>query len=457
MWKLKKHRGFQRSPKSGLDALRSIALGFAAIIALGGLLLALPSASQTGESIGLFDAMFTSTSAVCVTGLVVRDTGTTFSLFGQIVLLCLIQLGGLGFMTFATLLFRAIGHRSSLRERMLMRESMNEDTLGGLDALVRWVALSAFTVEGIGAALLSVRMIPRFGVGRGIFYSIFHAVSAFCNAGFDLFGNYSSLTDYVLDPIMNFAIMFLIVAGGLGFGVLQDIRGYGRSGKLRLHTKLVLITYGALFAFGCIFTLIAEWNNPQTLGMLNFPQKLQAAMFQSVTLRTAGFNTIDLAALKPAMKLVGSMLMFVGAAPASTGGGVKVTTLAVILLLVRMTVRGEDELVVHHRRLGTDLVRRAIVVTMLSGMAVMFDCVLISLMQPELNMIDILFECASAAGTVGLSAFGTAQLNAISRVLIMLTMYMGRIGPMTLALVLAKRQHAAQTQIHYPEEHIMIG
>ena len=454
---MKNNTGFPKRRKNSMDAVRLIALGFAGIIVLGMLLLALPAASQSGRSIGLFDALFTSTSAVCVTGLVVRDTGTTFTLFGQVVLLCLIQIGGLGFMTFATMLFRAIGRRVSLRERMLMRESMNEDSLSGLDALIRWVMLSAFTVELVGAALLSVRMIPRFGLAKGLFYSVFHAVSAFCNAGFDLFGNYSSLTGYVADPLMNFTVMMLIVVGGIGFGVLQDLRAYRRSRRLRLHTKIVLTAYAALFVFGVLFTLLAEWNNPATLGALNFWQKLQAAMFHSVTLRTAGFNTIDLAALRPASKLVNAMLMFIGASPASTGGGIKVTTFAVIMLLVRMTVRGEDELVVYRRKLGRDLVRRAIVVMMLAGGVLMLDCIAISLMQPELALIDVVFECASAVGTVGVSAFGSAQLNSVSRAMIILTMFMGRIGPLTMALVLTRRQRTTKTQLHYPEEHIMIG
>ena len=454
---MKKKTGFPKRRKNSMDAVRLIALGFAGIIVLGMLLLAMPAASQSGKSIGLFDALFTSTSAVCVTGLVVRDTGTTFTFFGQLVLLCLIQIGGLGFMTFTTMLFRVIGRRVSLRERMLMRESLNEDSLSGLDALIRWVMLSAFTVELIGAAMLSVRMVPRFGLAKGLFYSVFHAVSAFCNAGFDLLGNYTSLTGYVTDPLINFAVMMLIVVGGIGFGVLQDLRSCRRGGRLRLHTKIVLSTYAALFVFGMLFTLLAEWSNPDTLGALNFWQKIQAAAFHSVTLRTAGFNTINLAALRPASKLVNAMLMFIGASPASTGGGIKVTTFAVIMLLVRMTVRGEDELVVYRRKLGMDLVRRAIVVMMIAGGVLMLDCIAISLMQPELPLIDIVFECASAVGTVGLSAFGSAQLNVLSRMLVILTMFMGRIGPLSMALVLTRRQRSTKTQLHYPEEHIMIG
>ncbi|MBQ8507721.1 MAG: Trk family potassium uptake protein [Clostridia bacterium] len=447
----------RRIKRTGWNALHMIALGFAGIILLGSLLLSLPCAAQDGKGIGWFDALFTSTSAVCVTGLVVVDTGTTFSLFGKIVLLCLIQVGGLGFMTFATMLFRLIGRHISLRERMLIRESLNEEGVGGMVSLMGWVAKSAFTVEFIGAALLAMRFIPRLGVGKGIFYSIFHAVSAFCNAGFDLFGNYSSLTAYRGDVLVNFTIMGLIIIGGLGFGVLKNLHQRRRGKYLYLHTRIVLAAYGALFLFGTLFTLASEWTNPETLASLPFGEKLLAAMFQSVTLRTAGFNTINEAAIRPAGKLVGSLLMLTGAAPASTGGGVKVTTMAVILLSVFSTVRGRENIVAFKRGISHDTVRRALAVLLLGAGILLVDTVAISLMQPELEFMDILFECASAMGTVGVSAFGSASLNTIARIMIILTMYIGRIGPLTMALVLASRSGRSRAAMDYPEGHIMIG
>lgn len=442
---------------TGLNAIHMIAIGFAGIILLGSILLSLPCAAISGESIGWFDALFTSTSAVCVTGLIVVDTGTTFSLFGRIVLLCLIQVGGLGFMTFATMLFRMLGRRISLRERMLIRESLNEEGVGGMVSLISWVAKSAFSVELAGAVLLAFRMVPRFGWGQGIFYSIFHSVSAFCNAGFDLFGNYQSLTAYRGDVLVNITVMALVVIGGLGFGVLRDINERRKGKYLYLHTRIVLASYGAFFLFGMIFTLIAEWNNPATLGGLPFGEKLLASAFQSVTLRTAGFNTIDEAAIRPAGKLVGSFLMLIGAAPASTGGGMKVTTVAVIFLAVRATIRGESGIVTCRRGISDNTVRRAITVVLLAMGIWIADVVVISLMQPELNFMDVLFECASAVGTVGVSAFGSASLNTLARIMIILTMYMGRIGPLTAALVLASRQSASKAKIEYPEGHIMIG
>ena len=451
MKKRKKLRGAK------INALQVIAGGFAAVILLGSILLSLPCAAQSGESIGYLDGLFTSTSAVCVTGLVVRDTGTTFSLFGQLVLLVLIQVGGLGFLTFATMILRMMGRQVSLRERMLIRESMNEDGTAGMEQLIRWVAVSAFSVELIGAVLLSFRFIPMFGVGKGIYYSVFHAVSAFCNAGFDLFGNYSSLTGFRGDILVNFTAMLMIVVGGLGFGVLRDLRRRLKGGYLRLHTRLVLSAYFALLAAGFVFTLVFEWNNPATLGALPFGEKLLAALFHSVTLRTAGFNTIDLAALRPASKLFGSLLMITGAAPASTGGGVKVTTLAVIFLSIRMTLNGDHAVHVYKRSISPQLIRRAIAVAAIAVGIWLVDVIAISAMQPELPLADVLFECASAVGTVGVSAFGSASLNTVSRILVILTMYIGRIGPLTAALVLAKRQDKIKARINYPEGNIMIG
>lgn len=454
MLKKKLRRLMQRA---GSNALAVICGGFALIILLGSLLLSLPCASQTGQSIGWFDALFTSTSAVCVTGLIVRDTATTFTLFGQIVLMCLIEVGGLGFMTFATMVFRLIGRSISLKERMLIRESMNESGTGGMDALIRWVARSAFTVQAAGALVLAVRFVPMYGGVRGAYYALFHSVSAFCNAGFDLFGNYSSLTGFRADVLVNITVMALVVIGGMGFGVLRDISSVRRRGYLRLQTRIVLAAYGTLLAFGFVFVLAAEWNNPATLGGLPFGEKLLAALFQSVTLRTAGFNTINQQALHPATKLVSAALMLIGASPASTGGGVKVTTVAVIFLVVRMTVRGDSSIVVFRRGISGATVRRALAVLLIAMSIAAVDIILISLMQPELDFMDVVMECSSAMGTVGVSAFGSSMLNSISRILIILTMYLGRIGPLTMALVLAHRQGKIHPQIDYPEGQIMIG
>lgn len=454
MFKRKLHRVLRRM---GSNVLALIAGGFGLIILLGSILLALPCATQSGQSIGWFDGLFTATSAVCVTGLVVRDTGTTFNLFGQIVLMCLIEVGGLGFMTFATMVFRIIGRQISLKERMLIRESLNESGTGGMDSLIRWVAMSAFTVQGLGALALSVRFIPMYGLIKGVYYSIFHSISAFCNAGFDLFGNYSSLTAFYNDVIINLTIMALIIVGGLGFGVLRNLVNRRKGHYLFLQTRLVLVTYGILMAFGFLFVLVAEWNNPETLGNLPLGEKLLASMFQSVTVRTAGFNTINQHALRPATKLVSSLLMFIGASPASTGGGVKVTSIAVIFLVVRMTVRGDNGIVIFRRGISDGIVRRALAVVLIALGIALTDIIVISLLQPELDFMDVVMECASAVGTVGVSAFGSAKLNVVSRIMIILTMYLGRIGPMTMALLLAQKQRGSRGQVQYPEGQIMIG
>ena len=443
--------------RSGFNALPMIAIGFLGIILLGSLLLTLPVASATGRRIPWFDALFTSTSAVCVTGLVVRDTGTAYSTFGHVVLMLLIETGGLGFMTFATLLFRLMGRGFTMRDHMIMRESLNQDDLGGVVNLVMWVASSTFAVQLVGAVLFSIRLIPIYGVARGLFFSAFHAVSAFCNAGFDLFGGGRSLTGFSSDALMNLTAIALVVVGGIGFGTVHDIIDKRSFKRLRLNTKLVLVSYGALLLTGFFVVLAFEWSNPDTLGPLNPWQKLLAALFQSVTLRTAGFNTIDQAALRDSTKLVGGLLMLVGCAPASTGGGIKVTTFALIVLTVRMVARGESSIVVFKRRIDRTMIQRAVAIAFIALAVAFVDICALSLLQPEAAFLDLYYECVSAVGTVGISAIGTANLCPLARLLIIITMYIGRIGPLTMALLFTKRQTRARELVKYPEDRVMLG
>lgn len=448
-------RGLHR--RSGFNAVPLIALGFLIVILLGSLLLTLPVASASNSRIPWFDALFTSTSAVCVTGLVVRDTGTAYSTFGHVVLLVLIEIGGLGFMTFATLIFRLTGRSITMRERMVMRESMNEDRIGGMVDMVLWAAKAAFCIQLAGAILFCVRLVPVYGVGKGVFFSVFHAVSAFCNAGFDLFGGGRSLTGWSTDFLMNFTAIAMVVIGGLGFGNLRDILKKRNFRKLRLHTKLVLTTYFALLLAGFVLVLALEWSNPRTLGPLNFGQKLLAALFQSVTLRTAGFNTIDQAALRDCTKLIGGVLMLIGCAPASTGGGIKVTTFAITMLTMRMVAKGEKCIVVFDRRIDRELIQRAVAIVGIAIGVAFADVCALSLLQPDASFLDIYYECISAVGTVGISAFGTANLRPLARILIIVTMYIGRIGPLTMALLFNLRQNRAKELLHYPEDQVMIG
>ena len=443
--------------RNGFNPLPIIAFDFAGLIIVGSILLSLPIASAGPEPVSWFDALFTSTSAVCVTGLVVVDTGTAYSTFGHVVLLILIQIGGLSFMAFATLFFWLMGKTLSLKDRMLMRDSFNEDVLGGVSRLVRWVILSTFFLELTGAVLFAIRFIPLYGPKRGVFYAIFHAVSAYCNAGFDLFGGGRSLTGFSGDALVNMTAISLIVLGGLGFGVLADIRDNRRFRRLKLHTKLVLSGYFSLMAVSFLLILALEWNNPATLGPMPVGEKLMNAFFQAVTLRTAGFNTYDQQTQRDCTKLICSFMMLIGAAPASTGGGIKVTTLAIVALTVRMVAHGESNIRVFERRIDTGVIQRALTIMMLAVALVFVDVCALSLLQPEAPFLDLLYECTSAMGTVGISAIGSASLVSLSRVLIIITMFAGRVGPLTLALLLAKKQSHAKELIRYPEEHIMIG
>ena len=443
--------------RSGFNALPMIALGFLSIIMLGSILLTLPVASATGSRIPWFDALFTSTSAVCVTGLVVRDTGTAYSTFGHVVLLLLIETGGLGFMTFATLLFRLMGRGFTMRDRMIMRESLNQDDLGGVVDMLMWVARSAFVVQLTGAVLFSIRLIPMYGAARGVFFSVFHAVSAFCNAGFDLFGGGTSLTGFSGDALMNLTAVALVVVGGIGFTTVSDIIDKHSFRRLRLNTKLVLVSYGSLLLAGFVMVLAFEWDNPGTLGPLSTGQKFLAALFQSVTLRTAGFNTIDQAALRDSTKMVGGLLMLIGCAPASTGGGIKVTTFALIVLTVRMVALGENSIVVFKRRIDRTMIQRAVAIAFIAMAVAFVDICALSLIQPDFELLDLYYECISAVGTVGISAIGTASLKPLARLLIIVTMYIGRIGPLTMALLFMKRQTRARTLVQYPEDRVMLG
>ena len=443
--------------RSGFNALPMIALGFLGLILLGSVLLTLPVASATGHRVPWFDALFTSTSAVCVTGLVVRDTGTAYSTFGHVVLMFLIESGGLGFMTFATLLFRLMGRGFTMRDRLIMLESLNQDNLGGVVNLVMWVARSTFIVQITGAALFSIRLIPIYGVAKGLFFSAFHAVSAFCNAGFDLFGGGRSMTGFSGDVLMNLTAIALVVVGGLGFGTVHDIVDKKSFRRLRLNTKLVLVSYGTLLLAGFVAVLAFEWGNPHTLGPLNPGEKMLAALFQSVTLRTAGFNTIDQAGLRDSTKLVGGILMLIGCAPASTGGGIKVTTFALIVLTVRMVARGESSIVVFKRRIDHTMIQRAVAIAFIAITVAFVDICALSLIQPGYALLDLFYECVSAVGTVGISAIGTANLRPLGRLLIIISMYIGRIGPLTMALLFMKRQTRARELVKYPEDRVMLG
>ena len=447
-----KGKGFQHAESI-------LALGFLAMILLGTVLLALPAASRNGKGISLFDSLFTATSAVCVTGLVAVDTGTTFSLFGQVVLLVLIQVGGLGFMVFATMIMVALGRKISIRGRMLIRESMNGASLSDLGRLTWIYLLLSLAIEVVGMILLSIRLVPLWGWKHGIWMALFHAVSAFCNAGFDLFGNYASLTAFSGDPLVLLTVAVLIILGGLGFAViLETLRSRQGFRNLSLHTRIVLLTTLGLILTGTVFYWLAERTNAETLAGFGEGEKLLNAFFQSVTMRTAGFNSFDLSRFRDGSKLFSSVLMMIGASPASTGGGIKTTTFAALILLMLSVVRGENEVNVARRRLSGDITRRALAVSMLFLTTLVTGTLVISFIENRrFPLADILFEASSAMGTVGVSAIGTPALRPASRAILIPMMFLGRVGPLTLAFAVAKRQGKIKTLSKYPEERIMIG
>ena len=447
-----KGKGFQHAESI-------LALGFLAVILLGTVLLALPAASRNGKGIGLFDSLFTATSAVCVTGLVAVDTGTTFSLFGQVVLLVLIQVGGLGFMVFATMIMVALGRKISIRGRMLIRESMNGSSLSDLGRLTWLYLLLALGFELVGTAVLSIRFVPLFGWKHGIWMALFHAVSAFCNAGFDLFGNYASLTAFSGDPLVLLTVAVLIILGGLGFAViLETLRNRQGFRNLSLHTRIVLVTTLSLVLTGTIFYWLAERTNAETLAGCGEGEKVLNAFFQSVTMRTAGFNSFDLSRFRDGSKLFSSVLMMIGASPASTGGGIKTTTFAALVLLMLSVVRGENEVNVARRRLSGDIARRALAVAVLFLTTLVTGTLVITFIENgRFPLEDILFEASSAMGTVGVSAIGTPALHPASRAVLLPMMFLGRVGPLTLAFAVAKRQGKLKPLSKYPEERIMIG
>ena len=441
---INKHKRIE--PRRRFESTRVITVGFALMILVGAILLCLPFCG----GLPFMDALFTAASAVCVTGLSVVDVSARLTRPGQVVLLLLIQIGGLGFMVFGLGILRLMGRRMSLRERMLFVESMNSDQMGGVSRMIVWVLAASLIVECAGAALLLTRFVPMLGWGEGLFFALFHSVSAFCNAGFDLFG--TSLLGFASDPVVLFTLMLLIVSGGLGFAVLLDI--FNRGG-LMTHTRLVLVSTCALLGAGFILTLALEWNG--ALSPMPWPHKLTNALFQSVTLRTAGFATFDQASLRPVTKLMCCLFMFIGAAPASTGGGVKVTTFAVVALLVTSAARGESEPVVGRKRLENSLLLRAVTV-FLVGLCVAFGVsAWLIYLEPSMPPLDLIYEAFSAFGTAGLSCGVTPLLGPASRAALIFAMFLGRVGPLTLTLAIARRQRRHTGLVTYSPAKIMIG
>lgn len=447
---------FERHRYHRLNQVQYIALGFFFIILAGSLILTLPIASQSGEWTPFLDSMFTATSATCVTGLVVYDTFTHWNVFGQLVILLLIQIGGLGFITVGVGFSMAFRRRIGLRQRDLLKESINAMEIGGIVKLSRKIFIGTALCEGVGALLLATRFIPEFGLVKGIYYSIFHAISAFCNAGFDLMGGqqpYASFTAYATDPVINITLMLLIIVGGLGFVVWSDVVSKRfRWKNYCLHTKMVISVTLLLIFGGALFLFLFEQGG--TISGMSTGDQILASLFGSVTARTAGFNTVDTGALKPESKLLTTALMFIGGSPGSTAGGVKTTTIAVILIYVISNLRGESGCNVFHRRIGDEVIKRASMVFCLNLFLGLISVTFI-LATSNLRMSDVLFEVYSAISTVGMTTGITRDLNVVGRIVIIILMYCGRIGSMTFALSLVAKPEAKGLSL--PEEKITIG
>ena len=432
-----------------------IALGFLGIIVTGALLLMLPLANRTGQGLSFLDSLFTATSATCVTGLVVADTWSQFNLLGQIILLLLIQVGGLGYMTMMLQASLLLGKKVGLRQRSMMMESVSAERLSDVLTLLRYILRGTAAIEGAGALLFAIRFVPELGAARGLWYAVFHSVSAFCNAGFDLMGfrePYSSLTHYVFDPLVNLTAVALILLGGLGFLVWRDVMEKGLRFRLySLHAKLILTATLILTLGGTVLFWWAE--NGNLLAGMDGGQKLLVSLFQAVSPRTAGFNTVDLAQLTSGGGLLTIVLMFIGAGPGSTGGGVKITTVVVCLLTLSSYIRGRREVGAFNRRLDEEQIHRSAAGVTLYMTLAMAGGFLILATQP-FPLQDALFEVFSAMSTVGLSTGVTRELSAVNRAVIIVMMYCGRIGSLTMMMALAQR---TPPRVKDPVEHITIG
>ena len=433
-----------------------IAYGFFCIIITGTLLLMLPFASRDGQSEPFLNCLFTATSASCVTGLVVADTWSQWSLFGQLVILTMIQIGGLGFITVGVFISIVLRRKIGLKERGLMMESVNTLQIGGVVRLAKKIIIGTCIFEGTGAVLLAIRFIPQFGFFRGLFYGIFHSISAFCNAGFDLMGGQTPYSSFVADYddwLVNFVIMSLIIIGGIGFIVWDDLsRNKLHFRKYMLQTKIVLVTTAILvFGGGLLFYLLER--NHLLVGM-NTSGKILTSLFSSVTARTAGFNTTDTAALTDGSKLLTIILMFIGGSPGSTAGGIKTTTLVVLLLCVHSNIKQTYGINIFGRRLENDAVKRAGTILTINLLLAVTASLAIMAIQP-LGFSDILFETFSAIGTVGMTTGITRALHPISRCIIILLMYCGRIGSLSFALAFV--QSKRKPHVQQPAEAINIG
>lgn len=442
-----------------LSPTQIIASTFAAIILAGALLLTLPIASRDGQSAGFLTALFTATSATCVTGLILVDTWTQWSGFGQIVLLCLIEIGGLGFMSVASLMVFALRKKIGLRQRMLIAQALSVNEMDGVVRLQKWVLMGSLTIQFTGALILFLRFLSMgYGLWQSVKWGVFHAISAFCNAGFDITGNIAPGANLIVfnqDPVVCITVMLLIIVGGLGFFVWEEVATVRNFKKFSVYTKLVLLSTAVLLVGGAVLVGIAEWNNPATLGPMDTPGKLLNAIFQSVTVRTAGFTSVDQAALTDGGKVVSIILMLIGGCSGSTAGGIKAVTFLVLVLFVISRARGRETVTVFKRNVSQDkIMDAATIVFLVIGLAVagaLFICV-----TSPVGFADALFETASALATVGLTAGVTPGLGVAAKLMLIVFMYFGRVGILTISLGFLIGDKAEQ-RFRYADTNLLIG
>lgn len=444
----------------GLSPARRIFLSFAGVIFIGSLLLSLPFVQASGSQATYFDHLFTTVSMVCVTGLFTQPVATTYNVWGQLICMLLIQIGGLGLMTFIGVFYIQGKQKLSLRSRETIQESFSYGETRSLKAFMRSIFLTTFLVEGLGAFLLSFRFIPEFGWGRGIFTSIFLAISAFCNAGFDNFGS-SSLVAFQTDPLINLVIAGLIITGGLGFMVWFDlVTQFDKKKKrrLRFHTKLVLFLTAGILLFGTVSTLFTEWHNPGTIGNLSIPEKVLVSFFQTVSMRTAGFASIDYTQARPVTLFIYILQMFLGGAPGGTAGGLKITTFFVLLVFARSELLGLPHTNVAQRTIEARTVQKSFSVFIIFLMTFLLGLMLLGITaEGTPRFIYLMFETISALATVGVTANLTPELGKLALSIVMVLMFIGRIGPLTLLVSLADYQPDKKDLIQYMKADISIG
>lgn len=462
----------ERLRKIKLNPTQILVLGFLGLILIGTILLSLPIATKPGpdgfrHSIGLLDAIFTATSAVCVTGLVVVNTMNHWSVFGKVVIIIMIQIGGLGFMTIATTFFMALGRKIGLKERLVIQEALNQSAISGMVRLVRYILLGTLLIEGVGAFFLTLNFVKDYPLGKAIGLGIFHSISAFCNAGFDILST-ASLSPYVHDWGVNLTIIGLIVLGGLGFTVWIDLIKTTKLKfdkeldlkhwflKFSLHTKLVLVLTGILLGSGFILFFLLEMNNPLTMESYTLSEKILASLFQAVTPRTAGFNTIPLHNMTDGSKFLTIIFMFIGGSPAGTAGGVKTVTIGVLIFAVISVVRSKEDTEIFDKRIPDAIVKRALAVIIISLMVVITVTITLTITE-NFNFMDAFFEAVSAFATVGLTLGITPMLSPIGKIVICITMFIGRLGPMTMAVAFAMRSNQKKVKVRKPEEKVMVG